>query len=160
MISSPSTRAQTRGGTLELLEDARLVALAALLELERQVVQAMRGRFVVVGIERQRLAGGPRVGGGGVRVLADRHGLLERDPGRLEDVGLAGRLGGEPGGLARGLGERGVDVGGVVELDEFRRALDDLGLADPLAGDLVLVAAAAAEREVRRDRRGSRAPRR
>ena len=62
--------AQAGRGRLELLEEARLAALAPLLELEREVVQAMRGGFVVVRIERHGLAGGPRVGRGGVRVLA------------------------------------------------------------------------------------------
>ena len=63
--------AQAGRGALELGQDARLVALAPLLVLEREVVQAVRGGLVVVRIERQRLAGRPRVGGGGVRVLAD-----------------------------------------------------------------------------------------
>ena len=57
-----------------------------------------------------------------------------------------------PGRLAGRLGERGVDVGRVVELDELGGALDDLGLAHPVAGHLVLVSAPAAEAEVRRDR--------
>ena len=81
-----------------------------------------------------------------------RDALLGRDPGDLEQVALGGRLGGHPGGLAGGLGERGVDVGRVVELDELGGGLDDLGLADPLAGHVVEVAAAAAERQVGRDR--------
>ena len=63
-------RDQAGRGALELLEQARLAALAALLVLERQVVQPARGRLVVVLGQRDRLAGGPRIGGGGVRVLA------------------------------------------------------------------------------------------
>ena len=58
----------------------------------------------------------------------------------------------QAGGLAGRLGERGVDVGRVVELDELGGVLDDLGLADPLAGRVVEVAAPAAEGQVRRDR--------
>ena len=100
------------------------------------------------------LAGRPRVGGGGVRVLAPMarpspRARCRRPRGRpASPVGSAAK----PGGLARRLGERGVDVGRVVELDELGRVLDDLGLADPFAGHLVEVAAAAAERQVRRDR--------
>ena len=60
--------------------------------------------------------------------------LLRRDPGGLEQVALGGRLGRQPGGLAGGLGEGGVDVGRVVQLDQLGGGLDDLGLADPLAG--------------------------
>ena len=72
MIRSPTIAGQPADGALELLEQARLAPLAALLVLEREVVQPAGGGLVVVGVERLVLAGGPRVGGGGVRVLAER----------------------------------------------------------------------------------------
>ena len=59
-------------------------------------------------------------------------GSVGRDAGGLVQVALGGRLGRQSGGLAGGLGEGGVDVGRVVQLDELGDGLDHLGLADPL----------------------------
>ena len=59
MISSPTTLLRPDAAALELLEEARLAALAALLVLERQVVQPVRGRLVVVRIERDASARPP-----------------------------------------------------------------------------------------------------
>ena len=80
----------------------------------------LRGGLVVVRVERVGLAGRPRVGG------ARRTGPRRRAtvssgemPAASRTSVLAGRLGGRPGRLAGGLGERGVDVGRVVELDEL-----------------------------------------
>ena len=47
MTRSPTSAAALGGGRLELVEQARLAALAALLVLEGEVVQAARGRLVV-----------------------------------------------------------------------------------------------------------------
>ena len=110
-----------------------------------------RAASCVVGRRRLVATGGPRVGRADVRVV-ERERLRGRDVGGLEQVAGAGRLGLQPGGLAGGLGERRVQVGRVVELDELGGRLDDLGLAHPLAGGLVEVPAAAAERQVGRDR--------
>ena len=66
-------------------------------------------------------------------------------PGGFHQVVSGGWLGGQAGLLARRLGERGEDLGRVVQLDQLRGALDDLGLRLPLAGDVVLVARPAAE---------------
>ena len=136
---------------LELLEEARLGDLAPLLEREGEVVEAMGGGLRVVGhggLRRRPVVGGRRVG-----VLAPRRdGLVGRDPGHAHQVLGGRRLGPHAGGLAGRLGERGVDVRRVVELDELGGRLDDLRLADPLAGLLVLVPGAAAEREVGSDR--------
>ena len=135
------------------LEQARLAALAALLVLEGEVVQPARGRLVVVLASSE--IGWPAAhesAAAAYGILAERDALLGRDPGDLQQVALGGRLGRHAGRLAGGLGERGVDVGRVVQLDELRGRLDDLGLADPLAGDVVEVAAPAAEVQVGRDR--------
>ena len=83
---------------------------------------------------------------------ADRDALVGPDPGGIEELALRSRLGGQAGGLARGVGEGLVQVGRVVELDDLGGALDDLGLGRPVPGQLVEVAGPAAEREVRRDR--------
>ena len=133
--------------------------LAALLEGQRQVVQAARG---VVGVEWlvAVAAGGPVIGRSlvieaqlGVAAGAgDADALVGRDPGGVEQVVGGGRLGGHAGLLAGGLGEGGEDLGRVVQLDQLGGALDDLGLGVPLAGDLVLVARARTERAIRRDR--------
>ena len=139
-------------GALELVEQACLAALAAFLVFERQVVEASGGRLVVVLGQRDRLASCPRIGCGGVRILGQRHAFVRGDARDLEQVALGGRLGGHPGGFAGGLGERRVDVGRVVELDQLRGGLDDLGLAHPFTGDVIEVAAPAAERQVGRDR--------
>jgi hypothetical protein len=102
MIRSPIRRIRPRR-LLELLEQARLAALAALLELEREVVEALRPR---ARRRRRRAApagGGPVVGRGRVRVgaRADRSstpiaGASRSRPRRsapAEAGGLAGRLG-------------------------------------------------------------------
>ena len=93
--------------------------LAALLVLEREVVQPAGRRLLVVVLERGRLAGGPRVGRCGVRVLAEHDRFLGGDPGCLEDSPSAVGSGAQAGRLARGVGEGREDVGRVVELDQL-----------------------------------------
>ena len=56
---------------LELVEQSGFAALAALLVLEREVVQPSGGRLVVLERGRLALAGRPRVGGGRVGILAE-----------------------------------------------------------------------------------------
>ena len=72
--------ADHRGGAtrrrLEVGEQTALTALAPLLVLEREVVQAPGSRLVVIDLDVFRLPGGPRVGRGGIRILADTDGLL------------------------------------------------------------------------------------
>jgi hypothetical protein len=51
---------------LELLEQAGLGLLAALLEVEREVVQRERRGLLVVGLEQRPAGGRPGVGGGGI----------------------------------------------------------------------------------------------
>ena len=155
MIRSPRLAHQPRGRLLELVEQAGLALLAALLEVEREVVQRERGALLVVRVEHRGLAGGPRVGGARVgrrrRPSAER--LLGRDAGRAQQVVGRRRLGGEarrPRGPPRrtrrtprpGCRARSSSDGGV----------DDLGVGHPLAGVGVLVAAADAERAVGGDR--------
>ena len=111
--------------------------LAALLERQRQVVHAARGVLGVGRLALRGLAARPLVGRAGIArvgdlVLADSDAdrLLGRDARRLPS-GRRWRLArlGQAGLLARGLGERGEDLGRVVQLDELRGALDDLRLA-------------------------------
>src|SRR6185436_10529127 len=65
---------------------------------------------------------------------------------------FGGRAAGfDPGVLGLGLGKGLQDVSRVVQLDQLGRGLDDLGLGDPLGPRLVVDAAAASERAVRRD---------
>ena len=64
-----------------------------------------------------------------------------RDAGGLQQVVGGGRLVGQAGLLAGGLGERGVDSAGLYSSTSSGGALDDLRLGAPLAGGLVLVAA-------------------
>ena len=144
---------QPRGRLLELVEQAGLAGLAPLLEVEREVVQRERRALLVVRVEHRRLPGGPRVGRAGVAVVdAQAERLLGRHAGRPQQVVGRGRLGGEARGLAGRLGERGEHLGRVVQLDQLRRVVDDLGIGHPLAGVRVLVSAADAERGVGRDR--------
>ena len=121
MTRSPTSADAAGGRALEVVEQAGLAALAALLVLEREVVQAASGRLVVVELEARRLAGRPGVGRGGVRILAERDRLLGRDPGGFEEVLGRGRLFGVPGGFPGCLGEGREDVGRVVQLDELGR---------------------------------------
>ena len=104
--------------------------LAALLERERQVVQPPRGAPSSSASRGVQAPRGPVVGRPGVRrrapSIADR--LVGRDAGHVHQVVGRGRLVGQAGLLARRLGERGEDVGRVVELDQLGGALDDLGL--------------------------------
>ena len=89
---------QTARRLLELLDQVRLGQLAPLLEREREVVELVRGRRLVVGVER--LAGRPVVGGPGVRrVGLGRDRLLGPDPGDVEQVIGGRRFRFEPGGL-------------------------------------------------------------
>ena len=90
-----------------------------------------------------RLAGRPLVGGLGVQVA--RVGAPPRPPPPARRPRC-------PRPRPASLGERLEDVGRVVQLDELRRRLDDLGLGEPLAARLVEDAAPAAERAVGRDR--------
>ena len=149
MIRSPIFAIEVSRRVLELLEQAGLAALAALLELEGEVVQPLGRELVVVDVGRLRLGGGPVVGRGRVRVGPPIEtassmpipAASSRSPSAVGSAREAGRLAG-------GLGERLVDVGRVVELDELGRGLDDLGLGGPLAGGVVEVPGPAAERQV------------
>src|SRR5260221_9780800 len=135
---------QARGRVLEALDESALGALAALLEVEGEVVQGGCGGGLVGGGLDGRLTGSPRIGRAGIWIGGAR----------LRAVGVADRrrpeISSHVGVL--GIGEGLEDVGRVVELDELRGRLDDLGLADPLALRVVVDAAAAAERSIRRDR--------
>ena len=71
MTRSPEQARSAGRRGLELVEQSRFAALAALLVLEGEVVQPPGGRLVVVELGHRRLAGRPRVRGGGVRVLAE-----------------------------------------------------------------------------------------
>ncbi len=95
--------------------------LAALLEGQSQVVQALGrfflrlGRFFVV------VAGGPIVGCGGVWVLgSERDRILRGDVRSAQQIAGGGGLGSQAGLELGGLGEGGEDVGEVVQLDELR----------------------------------------
>ena len=93
MIRSPSVAGQARDGLLELVDQAGLVGLAALLEVQGEVVHRERGGLVVVGIGDHDLPGGPLVGGTGVGgVLAQPEGLLGRDAGGLQQLVRGRRL--------------------------------------------------------------------
>ena len=140
MTSSPTRFERVAAASSNSLEQARLGALAPLLELEREVVQrgALRHRRrrapTSAAARPPRSRRRPAYGSS---PSADR--LFGRDPGGIEQVVGRRRLCGESGGLAGCLGEGRIDVGRVVELDQLGRGLDDLGLADPLAGDVVEV---------------------
>ena len=82
----------------------------------------------------RRLAGSPLVGRRGVRIRDRARSSPRRRSPAPRASSRRGRLGAEARRLAGGFGERRVEVGRVVELDELGRGLDDLGLADPLAG--------------------------
>ena len=116
--------------------------------MEGEVVEAGGRLLFGVGFGPVRVCGSPGLGRRGVRLFVGPHGLLGRDPGRFEELLGPCRLRRQPRGCPGRLGKGGVDVSRVVELDELRRALDDLGLAHPLAGCLIEVAGPAPERAV------------
>ena len=128
-----------------------LSLLAALLEGEGQIVQTSRRFFLAVGSLVVFLGGRPVISGCRVGVLAADTDLISGSyVGSLGQTALSGRLLSRFG-VGLDVGEGGKDIGWVVQLDEFRRVLDNLGLADPLAGRLVEEAAAAAETQIRGD---------
>ena len=113
--------------------------LAALLEGEREVIDAAGGVVLVDWLARRRLALGPLVGCRrialvGVLVLA--HATLTVSSGAyargVHQVARRGRFFGQTGLFARRFGEGGKYLGRVVELGQFRRTLDDLRLRVPL----------------------------
>ena len=136
---------QGAGRVLETLDQPALGSLAAILEVEGELVQRLRGGRLVARFGDCRLPGRPLVGRLGVRVGLGCAGLF-RPLGIARHGGLV-----EPDVLRLRLGEGLQDVGRVVDLDELGSRVDDLGLGDPVAARLVVDAAPAAERPVRRD---------
>src|SRR6476469_1746799 len=60
---------QARRRVLEALDQAAFGSLAAILEIERELVQRERGGFLVVRLGDLRLPGGPLVGGAGIGIV-------------------------------------------------------------------------------------------
>ena len=88
-------------------------------------------------------------------VLAERHGLLRRDAGDSNSSSAAVGSLGRPAASRAASAKAANMSAGLYSSTSSDGGLDDLGLADPLAGVLVQVAAAAAERQVRARSTGS-----
>ena len=124
MIRSPTPADEPFGRGLELLEQAGLAALAALLVVEREVVQAAgalprrRRHRAFAGWPAAHESAAAAYGSSPTGADVSSGAMPAASSRSSPAVGSAAM----PGGLAGGLGEGREDVGRVVQLDQLGRA--------------------------------------